>query len=650
MGQEVDALRADLCEVTWRRCLWATASLLHACLGFAADPEYQDRLIEGGALAPLASEGEEAGHDPSGPARSLRIEGTASRTEQGERVRRESGISASARVDTLKYGALTLDLTLRHNPSDVMVTAWQRGLAFDGGWRADNGVGMLNTPAIDLARQQYRFYLPTFPMVGLTSEWVRPGGMQAQAAAGEPGVFDGLRVGGFSRLGGVVATGGVQWNVAPGWQTGVQAIHVNNVLAGTDIDNPNARTQGGSLFAATSWQGGGHRAQLNVMDGKLGDDRHRFSAWFDGESKFGRYRHNYGVFRFDPGATWGYAPVNGDLEGGYYRLNYQSQQWVWTAGVDSVNSISGKGVSGVYGNGSLRYQVDRSLGVGGGGTVRHAGADGGSAYAFVDKQTDLGTTRLQVDVVRVEGGSRGQQFVADQAWATRVGLRLSTSLSVGRIRESNGSQVDRASLAAFGGIDLTNTLTLEGDVRIARERGAQHLDGRYANVALVWRFSPRWSLNGLFYVNRAELKPFITIDPIVPIEQPTLAPRDRAIFVTLRYEDHAGTPVSPLGGMPGSGAGTLMGYVYLDANDDGRRSAGEQGAPNVTVILDGRFSVRTDPEGKFEFPLVAAGLHVLYVLPDNLALPWAILGEGRRDVTITTRETTRVEIGATRNR
>ena len=86
---------------------------------------------------------------------------------------------------------------------------------------------------------------------------------------------------------------------------------------------------------------------------------------------------------------------------------------------------TGRGTSGVYGNGSLRYQVDRSLGVGGGGTMRHAGADGGSAYAFVDKITDLGTTRFQVDAVQVQGASKCQQLVSHQAWATPGRLRPS---------------------------------------------------------------------------------------------------------------------------------------------------------------------------------------------------------------------------------
>lgn len=633
-----------------RRWAWIVAPILHASLACAAEAQYEDRLIEGGALAPLASEAESVEHDASGLPRTLRLETTLSRTEQGQRVRRESGIAASARIDTLSYGALTLDVVLRHNPSDAMVTAWQRGLAFDGGWRADNGVGMLNTPAIDLARQQYRFYLPTFPMVGLTTEWVRTGGWQAQASAGEPGVYDGQRVAGFTRLGGALVTGGAQFSPAPGWQAGFQAVHANNVPVGTIANDPSARSHGGSMYAATAWQDASHRIQLNLMDSKMGDERHRFSAWFDGEGRSGRYRHNYGLFRFDPGAAWAYSPVNGDVEGGYYRLNYQSQQWIWSAGADSVNSITGRGVSGLYGNGSIRYQVDRSLGVGGGATMRHSGNDGGSAYAFVDRQGDLGTTRLQLETVAVQGGQRGQQLTADQAWATPVGLRLSTSLSIGRLREENGAMVRRASIAAYGGIDLTNALSIEGDLRFAQERGGTHSNGRYANVGVVWRFAPRWSLNGFLYVNRAESRPFATIDPLVPLPEVTPVPRDRAIFVTLRFEDHAGTPISPLGGMPGVGAGTIVGVVYLDANDDGRRSAGEQGAANLTVILDGRFSTRTDPDGRFEFPLVAAGPHVIYVMPDNLALPWAIPSEGRRNVAVSTRETARVDIGATRNR
>jgi hypothetical protein len=226
-----------------------------------------------------------------------------------------------------------------------------------------------------------------------------------------------------------------------------------------------------------------------------------------------------------------------------------------------------------------------------------------------------------------------------------VGLRLSTSLALARETDA-GVRTTRASIAAFGGMDITNNLTIEGNVRFSQERDGARTSGKFANLALVWRISPRWSLSATYYDNRSETQPFATIAPVVPIDVVVPVARDRAIFITVRYEDHAGTPSAPLGGAPGSGAGSIVGTIFYDANDDGRRSASEKGAANLTVVLDGRFAARTDSEGKFEFPLVASGRHVINVVPDNLALPYSISDEGKRDVTIRTRETTTLEIAA----
>jgi hypothetical protein len=90
--------------------------------------------------------------------------------------------------------------------------------------------------------------------------------------------------------------------------------------------------------------------------------------------------------------------------------------------------------------------------------------------------------------------------------------------------------------------------------------------------------------------------------------------------------------------------------VYLDANYNGHYDAGEAGAPNVTVVLDGRFSVQTDASGRFDFPAVATGHHVISVVPDNLPLPWVLVGDGRAEVVITTRDRTDVNIAAQRMR
>ena len=73
------------------------------------------------------------------------------------------------------------------------------------------------------------------------------------------------------------------------------------------------------------------------------------------------------------------------------------------------------------------------------------------------------------------------------------------------------------------------------------------------------------------------------------------------------------------------------------------------GAANVTVLLDGRFSTRTDEPGRFEFPFVAIGTHAVTVVPDNLPLPWS-LGDAKFEVRVDTRSTATLELGARRVR
>jgi hypothetical protein len=89
--------------------------------------------------------------------------------------------------------------------------------------------------------------------------------------------------------------------------------------------------------------------------------------------------------------------------------------------------------------------------------------------------------------------------------------------------------------------------------------------------------------------------------------------------------------------------------VYLDANNNGVRDANEKGAANVTVLLNGRFSARTDSQGRYEFPAVATGHHVLTVVPDNLPLPWMIAGDGRQVIVVETRRRTVLDVGARRS-
>ena len=593
----------------------------------------------------LPDDSKDFSYNEQGQPRSWRIEAFGSNINSGGITRRENGISFGGRYDTTDYGALSLEGSLRNGSNSALVTLWQRGLVFDNDWRANNGAGMLNSPSIELMRSQYRFYLPTFPMAGVETEWLHAGDLQLQASVGEPGTFNGLRLAGFSRLGGSLFTGGAQWLVAPQWLAGVQVVGVQGVASGLDAAAPEARTSGRSWYGSLAWKDSDSRLQLNLVDSELGDTAHRRGVWLDGETRDGRVIHNYGLFKLDPHLVWGYSPFVEDTIGGYYRVNYQSQQWLWSAGLDSINSVSGLGTSGLYGTGSVRYQVNRSLGIGGGASARHAQDEAEAAYVFLDKQTSLGATRVQVDVASASGAQRSQQITIDQAWPAETGLRLSTTLSLSG-ESAAGKRVTRANFGITGGLDLGNNISLEGNVHWLATRDTATTRGTYANLSLNWRVSSHWALAMTYYDNRREDPPFLSAASIIPTQ--VLAPvvKDRALFLILRYEDRAGTPVAPLGGAPGSGAGNIIGYLYFDANDNGRRDANETGAPNVTILLDGRFSTRTDGQGRFEFPLVTAGAHAISVIPDNLPLPYFVAGEEKRPIIVRTRETTTLDIPA----
>ena len=637
---------------------WIAAVL--CILGFAAlrcsaadeapaAPAYQDKLIDGGNLAPLEPEEGDFQYNAEGRARSWRIEGFGSYLDQGGVTRRENGLVLSGRLDSLSYGAFSADATLRTDGTTSVFSLWQRGLAFDGGWVANNGAGMLNTPTLDISRNQYRFYLPTFTTLGAQTEWLRHGDVQIQASVGSPGLYDGLRVPGFARVGGTVATAGMQLRLDKNVTVGVQVADARNVPTSTGGDTPGPKIDSRSVYASLRNENANSWMQVNVLDSETNDTRHSLAVWFDREDRDGPMRWNYGLFRFDPNMAWGYTPINQDLRGGYVRANYASQQWIWSLGVDGVAPVTDTGTRGWYSTGNVRYQYDHSTGFGGSVSVRSGSVPYSIATSlFLDETTRFGSSRAQVDLVDARNQLRSQQLTLDQAWPTQVGLRLSTSLSVGR-EISPETDVKRLSVSAFGGYDITNRLSIEGNLRYSLDRDTARTTGIYANIGLVWRLAQRWSVIATYYDNRSEVTPFTSaLNPLIPVELVPSIPRDRAFFLNVRYEDHAGTPVAPLGGAPGTGAGTLVGYVYYDANDNGRRDANELGAANLTVVLDGRFATRTDKDGRFEFPLLASGPHNILVLPDNLSLPYSLSGDGKREVMIRTRETTNLEVAATK--
>jgi hypothetical protein len=648
----------------------------------AAPLTYEDRLLEGGNLTPDISSGDYllGGGDGGGRARSVRIDAiTSVLSQQGANAAptlEENGIVANAQWETRNLGDFSADGAVRIGGDDARLggtqntsfALHQRGMPFDGGWQADNGVGDINAPLIGLERAQPRFFLSSGTMLGAETEWRGPSGVQLVAGAGEPGLYSGIKVPTFDTLGGSTATLGAQWSPNAHWSFGGQyaGAHDANIyyqppglpLLPEEVSNQRISSNTGVMSAA--WHDEATHVQMNLIDGTVDGNGNAFGAWVDAAHTGGALTQSAGLFRIDPNLTWGNQLVMSDVEGGYYRLNYQDRRWNLDGGVDEVKSVSGNGANSTFFNAGSRYQLSRDYGVGAVGNLLFT-SDGSretawSIEGYVDALNRFGTGRVQLDYA-TDSKDQDTSVTLQQNWILKTGLRLATSASVDRIHtgEAPGLPQEDSTivrLAAYGGGSLTARLTLDGSVQWADAVQGRAAPTTSADVTLSYQIARSWAALLSYYESRVGTWTQLVVNSPLspPVEQQQPSQGQRGFFLTLRYQQARGGHFIPLGGVAGAGSGYLSGVIFLDSNDNGRYDANESGVPNVTVLLDGRFSVRTDERGRFEFPAVVAGHHVVTVQPDNLPLPWAMANSGRTEVEVGTRERTDIAIGAQRIR
>jgi hypothetical protein len=630
---------------------------------------YHDHYIAGGTLAPDLSADSIPTSASTGLARSLQVDAVASvltSTQAGSQPTEiEDGLIVRSRWDTAAYGAWSLDASARTGGSGLgpsasgqggVFTLRQRAMPFDGGWQADNSLGDINSPDISLARLQTRFYLPTTPIQGLSTEWRGPDGLQIVAGGGEPGLYDGIEVPDFRTLGGATATAGAQWAPAEHWLLGTQFITAHDVdlVSAATLDDSAISSSTGLM--STAWQNAHASAQLNVLDGEISDHRNGLGAWLDTSWNSNRLTQNAGVFRIDPNLTWGNQLIADDVQGGYYRVGYQSRQWLLDGGLDEVRSVSGLGDSTTFLTGDARYQVLRDWGVGSVvNAIRNEGGDSYSLEGYLDHIDRWGTSRAQVDWVHSPSGEEST-LTLQQAFTTHTGVHLNASMALDRLAQSTSTEDTQDAtalrLALYGGGQLSARLGFESNVQWAVVLAGRAAPGISATASLSWQVAPAWTLLLSYYDSEVGAwTPLVVQSPLTPpVPSPISAAQERGIFLTLRYQRSSGSHFAPLGGAPGTGSGSIAGVVYLDANGNKQQDANEQGVANLTVILDGRFSAQTDDTGHFEFPAVAAGHHVITVSSDNLPLPWVVDDNGRVDVQVATRGQTTIGIAATRMR
>jgi hypothetical protein len=613
----------------------------------ATPPPYVDRIIDPEKLAKISSEPEDE-YDSNGLPRHFDVELLVNRTDHASESTTDKGLAASGYWETADYGQFSLDAMLyeaeayqgEEDRSGFRAALWQRNVVIRNGWSGNNGLGVLDSSLPLLIKDQYRFFLPSASLLGASSEWINlRQGLQLQAAAGQSGVLNGRRMTGFDASGGQTVSAGVQAAFSPSWFGALTVLQVDGdePLSGMPADDAPA------IVAATAWQSGISRVQFNLLSSEQG-----LGLWVDSATRAGRYRHNYGLFHLEEALAWGGLPFSSDAAGAYYRLNYQHARWSWSAGIENIQSVSGQGFEGLYGSAFARYQASNTLGYGASMAVRDGQSD--TAFTtgwFVDKHTRWGETRLQLDQANDGLGHDSWQVAVNQALPLRQGKRLSVAASV----FSDGNDGELLTFSSYGGVDIFDDLALNGGMNWNQGSGPNAVRSVNTNVTLNWTLRAGWSVMASAYQVQGKQRVSFSLDPLLPPDSFVDIPEDRTVLLSLRYSRQAGRPVTVMGGGVGSAAGSIRGSVFLDENKSGTREASERAAAGVMVVLDGRYSVRTDALGEFEFPRVAIGMHTLETTSDNLPLPW-FFAEGAEKHTVQTevRETVRVDIGAVRER
>lgn len=638
-------------------------------------PTYQDKLIDGN-LPPDTQEAAEQAYDRTGLPRSYSLE--SSWDQRGIALRTQVlGLRATGLMDTLYWGSFSGQIGLQQGRSQQQSSAsqtsqqvqWQlrqQGMPLEGGWALDNALGQINLPVPELSRNSLRLGLPTAGMLGIASQWRQAEGLQIQAAAGKTGEFSGFPVASFSTTGGQYAYLSVRDHLkwagsaqASRWAYNV-ALAAGQNLPASSLSLPAGivRVDAQSLYVAAQrmWPTSASSAappatlQINLMHSQSQPDAvlaqklpSAQGVWLDGSFRQGSHLNQWGVFYLEPQLRWLEAPVASDLQGGYWRHSWRTRQWSAESGLELLKPVIGNAPAGYFAKQALRYQYSTVTSFGTSLSLRNYNGDAQAALVYAQWAHGWGITRLQAEAAHSEPADRLVRLQMDHEFGTSADLRLATSLSLDR-EKRNG-------LPARGfGWSFSADWQFAPNISFTQSLQARSSDGQLQYTlqsGLSWRIAPQWSLNATVFAVQGNPQLGSLVQS--PLTAPVVSKnnlQDKGVFVSLRYTQAAGSSQVPIGGTTGSAAGSVQGAIFFDDNGNGKQEASERGAAQITVQLNGKFSVDTDAQGRFEFPYVATGSHTLQVISDNLPLPWSMPTEGKQTIRVNTRDVLRLSLGA----
>lgn len=616
---------------------------------------YVDQLIEPGQDARLYdSELREEEAEPEGR-RFLSVEYQYYRDKRDPYDDWENGILLNWRRETLNYGEFDLSGALRKgnqqsfqdDSGNAQFTLRQYGFALSEHRIMDNTAGVLRSNADSMISSSFRLNLPSALLLGAKSR-ISGQDSSMDISAGRIGRLGTGQIQGFDTSDGKLFSLGFNRDLDSRWRVGTYALDLEDAA-----DVPDHQ----SIASAVEYRSADDRQRYKAH--LLLDSKGQNGAWLDGDMRINRWRNRYGVFRLEPDLLWADTALANDQQGAYLRSETRSLRNAFTAGLDFVDTnIDGNTTrpdNYLY-NGFLdeswrwthKTTIGSTLTVRGNRPSNNAAGDESRNYVvsgYISRGFSIGTSRLQVSASRLEEGNdtgNGYGVVWDQDWNLRQDLSLSSSIS-----HENETGIDnqekRSSAALLMRYDITPSLSWDADISYVRVDSKQQntQNNLFSSLAMYWRFLRDWDASLRVTLNQ--------FDSNADINGADLSGDEKTLLFSVRYSKSVGRPYVLLGQQTDAhGYGDITGLVFYDENGDGNRQAGEPVARDVVVYLDKRYVATTDSDGRYRFEHIAAGKHDLSLALEDLPLPWGLLDDAPRQVTVEIRDSSEVNFALRR--
>ena len=628
----------------------------------AAAPQdaYVDRVIDGlsvdDSLVLQATD-----YNASGWPRSWQVDYSLF-SQRGATSTQSQSFGLSGFLDTPNYGTLSVNASAVEQRLDSFSNRTlgrsstgridQRAVPLGGGWQANYSAGDINTGLTTLSRGMGRVSLPSAPIRGLAGQWLLSETLDLNFSSGQIGLFNGFNTSGFQTSKGQISSAGAQAKLPIALagtkvDAAIQFIDGRKIAFGESLLDTQSVWLSGAWAGTSPWANspvkvgvpaaerpGGLRVQTNLVRSnsvQSGSEAVQATGfWTDATWRTERWRNTAGVFRFDPNLRWGNSLLASDLQGVYWQADTSTRQWQagfsteLTDRVSHATNASGLSNSGksAFFNVNGRYRVDSRNSLGASLNLRAISAPGQSLQLTWNQQNDWGQTQWRTEFAKT-GEKHTNRVGFDHTWAINLPASLVTSLAVER--ESGGTMPANGVIwGVLGSVSPWSQWSLDASLRgETRSTGSNSLN---ANLGLNWQSFDGWSLAMRYTESRGQVaQQNLVISALAAATLPLVVntPSSRSLQLVLRYSSRAGSASAPLGGAVGGGAGSVSGTVFFDTDWNGKREASEAGVANVTVVLDKRYVTRTDAQGRYEFPAVAEGSHMLEISSDNVPLPWS---------------------------